>query len=146
MIFSQYTETCEVLLDYPKLGGDGIIEDFTKKAIRNLLHANIDVHSRILIAEFPRDGIKCIERLQSHCANMTFADKLRYDRNFQQVTHKGRESTINYIKRFQNAHALSVLVGNIYSEDQLMHTFLDNIEEGGKYSAQIASHQAELRR
>ena len=26
-----------------------------------------------------------------------------------------------------------------------MHTFLDNFEEGGKYSAQIASHQAELR-
>ena len=35
---------------------------------------------------------------------------------------------------------------NSYSEDQLMHTFLDNFEEGGKYSAQIASHQAELRR
>ena len=27
-----------------------------------------------------------------------------------------------------------------------MHTFLDNCQEGGKYSAQIASHQAELRR
>ena len=27
-----------------------------------------------------------------------------------------------------------------------MHTFLDNFEEGGKYSAQIASHQEELRR
>ena len=25
-----------------------------------------------------------------------------------------------------------------------MQTFLDNFEEGGKYSAQIASHQAEL--
>ena len=45
MIFSQYKETCEVLLDYPKIGGDDIIEDFAKKAIRNLLHANIDVHS-----------------------------------------------------------------------------------------------------
>ena len=89
MIFSQYTETCEVLLDDPKIGGDGIIEDFAKKSIRNLLHANIDVHSRILIAEFPRDGIKYIEKLQSHCANMNFADKSRYDRNFQQVTHKG---------------------------------------------------------
>ena len=37
-------------------------------------------------------------------------------------------------------------MGNSYSEDQLMHTFLDNFEEGGKYSAQIASQQAELRR
>ena len=77
---------------------------------------------------------------------MTFADKSRYDRNFQQVTHKGGEYAINYIKRFQNAHALSILVGNSYSEDQLMHTFLDNFHQGGKYSAQIASQQAELRR
>ena len=61
------------------------------------------------------------------------------------MTHKGGESAINYIKRFQNAHALSVSVGNSYSEYQLMHTFLDNFCQGGKYSAQIASHQAELR-
>ena len=53
---------------------------------------------------------------------------------------------VDYIKMFQNAHALSVSVGNSYSEDQLMHTFLDNFHQGGKYSAQIASHQAELRR
>ena len=77
---------------------------------------------------------------------MTFADKSIYDRTSQQVTHKGGESAINYINIFQNAHALSVSVGNRYSEDQIMHTFLDNFEEGGKYSAQIASHQAELRR
>ena len=77
---------------------------------------------------------------------MTFADKSRYDRIFQQVTHKGGESAINYIKIFQNAHALSVSVGNNYSEDQLMHAFLDNFEQGGEYSAQIASHKAELRR
>ena len=89
MIFSQYRKTCEVLLDYTKIGGDDVIEDYAKKAIRNLLHANIDVHSRRLIAEFPKDGVKCIEKLQSHCANMNFADKRRYDRTFQQVTHKG---------------------------------------------------------
>ena len=76
MIFSQYRETCEVLLDYPKIGGDDIIGDFEKKAIRNLLHANIDVHRRRLIAEFPKDGIICIEKLQSHCENMTFDDKV----------------------------------------------------------------------
>ena len=112
MMFSQYRETCEVLLDYPKIGGDDVIEDYAKKAFRNLLHANIDAHSRRLISEFPKDGIKCIEKLQSHCANMTFADKSIHDRNFQQVTHKGGESAINYIKRFQNAQALSVSVGN----------------------------------
>ena len=89
MTFSQYTETCEVLLNHPKIGGDDVIEDYSKKAIRNILHATIDVHSRILIAELPKDGIKCLEKLQSHCANMTFADKSRYDRTFQQVIHKG---------------------------------------------------------
>ena len=52
MIFSQYVETCEVTLDYPKIGGDDI-EDYAKKAIRDLVHANIDVHSRRLISEFP---------------------------------------------------------------------------------------------
>ena len=53
---------------------------------------------------------------------------------------------MNYIKRFQNTQALSVSVGNTYSEDQLMHTFLDNFHQGGKYSAQIASHQSGLRK
>ena len=57
---------------------------------------------------------------------MTFAYKSRYDRIFQQVTHKGGESAMNYIKIFQNAQALSFSVGNTYSEDKLMHTFLDN--------------------
>ena len=128
-------ETCEVLLDYLKIGGDDVIEDCAKKAIRNVLHTNIDVYSRILIAEFPKDGVKCIEKLQSHCANMTFADKSRYARTFQQVTHKGGESAINYIKRIQNAHALPVSAGNSYSEDQLMHIFLDNFHQGGKYSS-----------
>ena len=100
MIFSQQTETCELIIYYPKIGGDDI-EDYAKKAIMNLLHANIYVLSRRLIVEFSMDGIKCIEKLQSHCANMNFADKSRYYRNFQQVAHKGGESTINYIKRFQ---------------------------------------------
>ena len=63
---------------------------------------------------------------------MTFVDKSRYDRTFQQVTQKRGESAINYIKRFKNAHSLSVSVGNSYSEDQLMHTFLDNFRQGGK--------------
>ena len=64
MIFSRYIETCEVILDYPKIGGDDIIEDYTKKDIRDLLHAKFYVHSRRLIAELPKDGMKCIEKLQ----------------------------------------------------------------------------------
>ena len=60
MIFSLYKETCEVLLDYPKTRRDNI-NDFVKNVIRNILHANIHVNSRRLIAELPGDGIKCIE-------------------------------------------------------------------------------------
>ena len=60
---------------------------------------------------------------------LTFADKSRYDRTFQQVTHKGGESAINYIKIFKNAQVFSVSVGNSYSEDQIMDTFLDNFHQ-----------------
>ena len=77
---------------------------------------------------------------------MTFADKSRYGRIFQQVTHKGGESAMSYIKPSQNAEALLVSVGNFYSEYQMMHTCLDKFHQSGKYSAQTASHQAELRR
>ena len=53
---------------------------------------------------------------------------------------------MNYIKIFQNAQALSVYVGNTYLEDQLMHTFLENVHKSRKYSARIAIHQVDLRR
>ena len=82
MIFSQYKETCEVLIYYPKIGVDDIIEYYSKKAIRNILHANIDVHIRRFIAKLPKYGIKSIDKFQSHCADMTFSDKSRYDRTF----------------------------------------------------------------
>ena len=96
MVFSKYRETYEVLRDDPKLEGENI-KVYAKMAIRNLIHANSCPHSRILIVEFTEDGIKCIPKLQSHCANMTFADKSRFDRTFQQVTHKGGESAITYM-------------------------------------------------
>ena len=48
IIFSQYRETCEFLLDYPKIGG-GDVKDYAKQAIRNILNANSDVHIRGLI-------------------------------------------------------------------------------------------------
>ena len=62
MFFSQYRETYEVLRDYPKMEG-GNIKDYLKMAIRNLLYANSCVRSRRLIAEFPENGIKCMEKL-----------------------------------------------------------------------------------
>ena len=77
---------------------------------------------------------------------MNFAEKSRYDIILQQVTHKGRYSEMNYIKILLNAQALSVSVGKNYTEEQLMHIFLDNFHQGGNYSTGIASHQAELRR
>ena len=76
MMISQYIGTCEVLIADPKIGG-GNIKDFARNVISNLLHEDIDVHIRRLIAEFPAYGIKCIENFQSHCANMTFSDKGR---------------------------------------------------------------------
>ena len=110
------------------------------------MNTNIDVHSRRSIAEFPGDWVKCISKLQSHFANMTFADKSIYGRLFHQVTHKGEESVMNYIKRYQNSQALSISVGNSYSEDQLINIWLDKILQGGRYTTQLSSHQAELRR
>ena len=53
---------------------------------------------------------------------------------------------MNYIKIFHNAHVWSIYAVNSYSEDHLMNTFLDNFHQGGKYYAEIASHQKELRR
>ena len=53
------------------------------------MNENIDVHSRIFITELPGYDVKFISKLQSHCANMTFVDKSRYDRLFQKVTQKG---------------------------------------------------------
>ena len=76
---------------------------------------------------------------------MTFANKSRYDRILQQVTQKGGESAMNYIKIFQNVQALSVSVLNSYSEDQLMNIFFDNFHQGQKYIAHIESHQSEFR-
>ena len=59
---------------------------------------------------------------------MTFDDQRRYNIMFQQVLHKGGKSAINCIKIYQNAKALKISVGNSYTEDQLMHTFLENFQ------------------
>ena len=38
VIFSQYTETCEVLLDYPKIGGDDVIEYYEDRCVLFFTH------------------------------------------------------------------------------------------------------------
>ena len=60
MIFSQYKETCEATLDYPKMGGE-VIKYYVKKAVTNILHANIDVHSRRLISKLPGNGVNLFQ-------------------------------------------------------------------------------------
>ena len=60
---------------------------------------------------------------------------------FQQVLHKGGDSEINYIKIFQNDKDLDISVRNSYTEYQLIHTLLDNLQQSGNYSAQIVIHQ-----
>ena len=52
------------------------MKDFVRMVIRNLLHENIDVHSKIFITEFRVDGIKCISKLQSHCDIINFSGKV----------------------------------------------------------------------
>ena len=47
------------------------------------MHANIDVHSRISIAELPKYGMKGIEILQSHCKDMIFAENLDMTGSFR---------------------------------------------------------------
>ena len=63
---------------------------------------------------------------------MEFSDKNRYNRTFQKVLQKGGYTEIKYIKRFQGYKALEISVGNNYSEEQLIHTFLDYLQQGGK--------------
>ena len=70
-----------------------------------------------------------------------FSEKSRYNILFPEVVYEGGEKEINYIKRFQNSKVFKISVGNSYSEDQLMYTFLNNLNHGGIYSVQIASHK-----
>ena len=133
-----------LLMDHPSIRGEEI-SDYSKNVTWNLLHAYIDTHSQRLIYDCPGDGVQAISIFQSQYENMKFAAQSRYNRMFQQVVQKGGESSINYIKIFKNAKALAVSVDNSYTEYHRMPTFLDNFQQGGKYSAQIASHQAEFR-
>ena len=85
-----------LLMDYTYIGGEDLT-NYAKKAIWNLFRAYIDAHSQIAIDEYPRYGVQAISILQYQCANMTFSEKIRYNRLFHNVLHKGGESAINYI-------------------------------------------------
>ena len=134
-----------LLMEYPSIRGEDL-PDYAKKYTCNLLHAYIDANSQGLINEYPVDGYQAISRLQSKCANINFYNQSIYNRIFHQVINQGGESEINYINIFQNAKALEISVGNSYSEDQLMNTFLDNLQQGRNCSDQIENHRVKLRR
>ena len=57
IMFSQYKETCEVIIDDQTIGWEDI-KDCFGKAIMNCLHSNIDFNSRRLISELPVYGVK----------------------------------------------------------------------------------------
>ena len=82
-MFSQEKETREVLIYYSEIGGEDI-KYYVKKAIMNLLHANSDVHSRMLIAEFAGDGVRYISKnpitLYKHDFFLTEADMIGFYR------------------------------------------------------------------
>ena len=90
------------------------------------------------------DEVQAISRLKPQCANMNFSDQIRYTRMFQKVVHKEGEIAINYIKIFHNAKALEISARSSYTEYQLMHTFLDNLQQGGNYYSNISILQAEF--
>ena len=48
---------------------------------------------------------------------------------FQQAVHKGGDSETNYINIFQNAKDLEISVGNSNFKNQLMHTFLEKLQQ-----------------
>ena len=49
----------------------------------------------------------------------------------ENITQRKRVRNQSY-QIFQNDKAWEISSGNSYSEDQLMHTFLDNFHQGGK--------------
>ena len=74
--------------------------DYYKEMLKNPIKVNNE------------DGIKCIEKLQSHFANMTFADKSRYDRTFQQ-RHTKCQQVQNLQYHIYACYFFHVLYGNI---------------------------------
>ena len=81
IVLSQFLETKIMLMDYPFIRGEDFPE-YAKKAIWNLFHAYKYAHSQILNYEYQGDGIQALSMFQSQCANMTFAEKISYNKMF----------------------------------------------------------------
>ena len=110
-------------MNYTSIRGE-YFPDHANNATWNLFHTYIYVHRQRLIDNYPWDGLHAITILQSQCENMTFSEKSRPNRLFQQVVQIGGESETNYIKIFQNAKTLAISMVNGYFEYQSIHTLL----------------------
>ena len=82
ILFSPISELYMLLMDYPSTRGEEL-PYYSKKSTWDLLYAYIDSHSKILVDECPGNGVQDISRFKYQCANMTFAEKNRYNRMFQ---------------------------------------------------------------
>ena len=96
-----------LLTYYPYIIEEGF-PYYYKQVTWNLFHLFIYVHSQRLINEYPGYVVQDITTLQYQCANMTFSNRIRYNRLLQKVFHKGVDSAINYIDRFQNDKVLAI--------------------------------------
>ena len=86
--------------------------------------------------------MQAISSLKSQCASITFANQIKYNRTYQKVVQKGGDSEIRYIKVFHNDKSLAILVVNTYTEYHLMHTLLQNFQQGQRYYVGIARNKA----
>ena len=98
-----------LLMDYPSIRGE-YLPDYAKKSTCNILHAYMDTNSKKLIDKHTEYEVQEISRFQPQCAKINFYDQSRYNRLFQQIIQKGKDSEINYIKIFKNDKALEILV------------------------------------
>ena len=70
MILPQYKETCKLLPDLPKIGGENM-KYFVKIPL-----GNIDGHSRKLIAELPGDGVNLLKNCNHIVPTKLFLEKV----------------------------------------------------------------------
>ena len=84
-----------MLMNYPSIREENS-PYYSKHDTWNMLNSYIDAHRQMLIYEYPGDVVQGITISQYQCANMNFADNIRYNILFQKVVHKRGESEINF--------------------------------------------------
>ena len=79
-----------MLMEYPSIRGENL-PDYANKDTCNLLHVYIDAHNQGSIYKYTGDGLQAITILKYQNEKMTFSEKIRHNRLFQKVLHKGGE-------------------------------------------------------